>query len=102
MRRAGISPDGYVLPVVVRAAFGEEELLLVSAFHGEGVKFCVDAVGNVHVGNALVNGYASCGEIENARTVFDEMPLRDVTSWNSMISGYVSSGAVVLALELVR
>ncbi|CBI19926.3 unnamed protein product, partial [Vitis vinifera] len=32
------------------------------------------------------------GELERARDVFDEMPKRDVVSWNTMISGYVSFG----------
>eukprot|EP01018_Ginkgo_biloba_P024429 Gb_13303 [translate_table: standard] len=47
---------------------------------------------NVFVGNALIDMYAKCGNIENARHVFDEMSRRDVVSWTAMISGYVQNG----------
>ncbi|KAK6916763.1 Pentatricopeptide repeat [Dillenia turbinata] len=34
----------------------------------------------------------SCGVIEYAEKVFEEIPVRDLVSWNSMIIGYVSVG----------
>jgi pentatricopeptide repeat protein len=40
------------------------------------------------VGNALVDMYSKCGSIEEARDVFDELPFRNVSSWNALISGY--------------
>eukprot|EP01018_Ginkgo_biloba_P032095 Gb_20503 [translate_table: standard] len=55
---------------------------------------------NVYVGNALVDMYAKCGSIENARDVFDKMPLRDAVSWNSMIAGYAHNGHGEEALKL--
>ncbi|KAH0460938.1 hypothetical protein IEQ34_008513 [Dendrobium chrysotoxum] len=36
--------------------------------------------------------YAKCGAVDNARKVFDEMPQRDIVSWNSMVRGYSSQG----------
>ncbi|KAK4360097.1 hypothetical protein RND71_022326 [Anisodus tanguticus] len=32
--------------------------------------------------------------------VFDEMPQRDVVSWNSIVNGYVKMGELVVAREL--
>ncbi|XP_071729885.1 pentatricopeptide repeat-containing protein At5g48910 [Rutidosis leptorrhynchoides] len=52
--------------------------------------------------NVMVDGYLRLGEVENARTLFDEMPQRSVVSWNSMISGYAQNGCFVEALELFR
>ncbi|CAM6058374.1 unnamed protein product, partial [Sphagnum tenellum] len=40
------------------------------------------------VGNALIDMYAKCGSVEDARGVFDRMQKRDVVSWNAMIAGY--------------
>eukprot|EP01018_Ginkgo_biloba_P036740 Gb_04648 [translate_table: standard] len=42
--------------------------------------------------NRLVNMYAKCGSLVDARNVFDEMPQRDVCSWNTLIAGYAQSG----------
>ena len=42
--------------------------------------------------NALVTCYARCDEVVLARKVFDEMPERDVVSWNSMIAAYSQGG----------
>uniref|UniRef100_A0A7N2MGQ5 Pentatricopeptide repeat-containing protein n=2 Tax=Quercus lobata TaxID=97700 RepID=A0A7N2MGQ5_QUELO len=36
--------------------------------------------------------YWKCGYVSLAEQVFDEMPERDVVSWNTMISGYLSVG----------
>eukprot|EP01018_Ginkgo_biloba_P009823 Gb_15506 [translate_table: standard] len=52
------------------------------------------------VGSALVDMYAKCGSIEDARKVFDKMPKRDVVSWNAMIVGYAIHGHGKEAIEL--
>lgn len=43
---------------------------------------------NVFLGSALINMYAKCGLLEQAREVFDELPVRDVACWNAMITAY--------------
>ncbi|XP_043719155.1 putative pentatricopeptide repeat-containing protein At5g13230, mitochondrial [Telopea speciosissima] len=42
--------------------------------------------------NALIDMYAKCGSIKDARSIFDGMSERDEVSWNSMISGYSLHG----------
>lgn len=42
-------------------------------------------------GNKLINGYLKCGSIVDARKLFDEMPVRHIVIWNSMISCYIRS-----------
>eukprot|EP01018_Ginkgo_biloba_P031754 Gb_05981 [translate_table: standard] len=44
------------------------------------------------VGNVLVDMYAKCGCIENARHVFDKMAERNVVPWTAMIAGYARDG----------
>lgn len=43
---------------------------------------------DVFVGNALINMYGKCGNLQEARKVFDKMPERNVVSWTVMIASY--------------
>lgn len=47
---------------------------------------------DVFVVNGLITCYSRCDDIVSARRLFDEMPCRDLVSWNSMISGYSQVG----------
>lgn len=52
------------------------------------------------VGNSLIDMYAKCGRIKDARLVFDKLKQRDEVSWNAMISGYSMHGLGKEALKL--
>ncbi|CAH9099037.1 unnamed protein product [Cuscuta epithymum] len=47
---------------------------------------------NLFVQSALLDFHSKCGEINDARLVFDSMLERDVVSWNTMIGGYSFQG----------
>ncbi|CAN1794101.1 Pentatricopeptide repeat-containing protein At5g08510 [Linum perenne] len=49
---------------------------------------------------ALLDAYAKRSLVRTARQVFDEMPVRDVPTWNSMIAGYGRVGDMEAALEM--
>ncbi|CAL5346146.1 unnamed protein product [Camellia sinensis] len=55
---------------------------------------------DIKMGSALIDMYAKCGRIEDARRVFDHMHERNVFSWTSMINGYGKNGNPEEALEL--
>lgn len=48
----------------------------------------------------LLDGYAKVGEFGNAQKMFDEMPKRDVASWNALICGLAQGNFPNEALEL--
>ncbi|KAL2333045.1 hypothetical protein Fmac_014258 [Flemingia macrophylla] len=56
----------------------------------------------VRIGAGLVDMYAKCGCVEEARTVFDGMVQRDVWTWNAMICGLASHDRAREALVLFR
>ena len=52
------------------------------------------------VSTSLVSMYCKCGELPSACRLFEQMPLRDIVSWNAMISGHALYGDAVKALNL--
>ncbi|KAI3844270.1 hypothetical protein MKW92_001051 [Papaver armeniacum] len=55
---------------------------------------------NLFVVNALVDMYAKCGNMTEARLIFDQMVERDSISWNTMIGGYSKNGLPNEAFDL--
>ncbi|XP_025826546.1 pentatricopeptide repeat-containing protein At3g12770-like isoform X2 [Panicum hallii] len=55
---------------------------------------------DARVGNVLVDMYAKCGEISNAREVFDSLRVRGVVPWSALISAYANHGESAEALKL--
>ncbi|KAH7366418.1 hypothetical protein KP509_18G077200 [Ceratopteris richardii] len=51
------------------------------------------------LGNALVDMYAKCGDLNKAQQVFEELPSRDVVTWSALISGYTQQGLGQNALD---
>ncbi|KAF6139769.1 hypothetical protein GIB67_024046 [Kingdonia uniflora] len=47
---------------------------------------------NVPLANALIDMYAKCGNIGDSRTIFNEMVVRNLITWTSMMNGYGSHG----------
>eukprot|EP01018_Ginkgo_biloba_P007201 Gb_03579 [translate_table: standard] len=98
MQQAGMIPSQFTFASVLSACASHEALE-----QGEGVHVVIIKVGldlDVVVGSALVDMYAKCGIIEDARTVFDGMPKRNVVSWTAMIAGYAQHEFIKDALQL--
>ena len=45
-----------------------------------------------YLASALINMYAKCGMIVKAHQYLEELLVRDVISWNALISGYTHEG----------
>ncbi|CAL9246533.1 unnamed protein product [Arabidopsis halleri] len=52
--------------------------------------------------NGLIDMYAKCGSLGQARRIFDSMDNGDVVSWSTLIVGYAQSGFGEEALTLFR
>ncbi|CAL5029333.1 unnamed protein product [Urochloa decumbens] len=100
MLALGVGADRFTYPSVLRAC-GE----LRDAAVGRGIEQRVQRWRyglDMYVWNALVGMYAKCGELEDARRVFDGMPARDIVSWNAMVSGYALAGMWGETFELLQ
>lgn len=49
---------------------------------------------SLSVNNALVTLYWKCGKVDEAREIFNTMPVRDFVSWNAILSAYVNVGRI--------
>ncbi|EEE63472.1 hypothetical protein OsJ_18286 [Oryza sativa Japonica Group] len=52
--------------------------------------------------SSLVDMYAKCGRVRDARMIFEAMPSRNVVSWNAMIGGYAMHGEAENAVRKFR
>lgn len=84
--RGGVSPDNYTLPFVIRVCRDLMDLLMGRLVHGIVLKHGL--VSDNFVCAALVDMYAKCRVIDDARQLFDNMQSRDLVSWTVMIGAF--------------
>lgn len=98
MKKLGLNPNKTTLTSVLSACAS-----LAALEHGKHVHEHIIKLGlvlDVFVISTLVTMYTKCGSVEQAHHAFDQMPERDVVSWNSMNSGYAMHGYAKEALKL--
>ncbi|KAF8411325.1 hypothetical protein HHK36_003872 [Tetracentron sinense] len=50
----------------------------------------------------LVNAYAKCEAMEDARRIFDKLPRRNVVTWTALMTGYVQNSQPELAIQVFK
>ncbi|EOY24832.1 Pentatricopeptide repeat superfamily protein, putative [Theobroma cacao] len=98
LQRNGLGVNEYTIINVLSAVAGEEMLSLGKQIQAVCQKEGLLKV--VCVGNAFISLYGKCGEMDDARRIFDDMVSPDSVSWNSLIAGYLDNGFFSLALEM--
>ncbi|KAL4200051.1 hypothetical protein AMTRI_Chr03g147770 [Amborella trichopoda] len=89
LQAEGLETDHHAPTFLLKACSRMGSATLGHAIHGRAVKTGLES--DLYIGNALVHAYASFGEVDDANKVFDEMPMRDMVSWNALINGYVEN-----------
>ncbi|XP_020532202.1 pentatricopeptide repeat-containing protein At1g19720 isoform X1 [Amborella trichopoda] len=90
MRFEGIKPNGVTVASALNACSNLRYINWGVEIHSMAVKggFAEELL----VGNALIDMYWKCSDLEAAKRVFDKLTRRDVFTYNSMIGGYAQSG----------
>eukprot|EP01018_Ginkgo_biloba_P036923 Gb_03481 [translate_table: standard] len=98
MQLTSVKPNSVTFASVLPACANLAALEFGKGVHEDIVRSGFQS--DVFVGNGLVDMYAKCGSIEDARKVFDKMPSHNVVSWTAMIVGYAMHGSGEAALQL--
>lgn len=94
----GMCPSSATISSILPACATVADLARGKEIHGYAVVIGVEE--DIFVCSALIDMYAKCGLIHEAKTLFDHMPERNTVTWNSMIFGYANHGYSIEGIEL--
>ncbi|KAK4487375.1 hypothetical protein RD792_005996 [Penstemon davidsonii] len=96
----GFQPDLVTVTAAFPACSYLGALMHGKEIHGYMIRNDLVKPGNTYTDNAIMDMYAKCGSIKEARLIFDKMKTKDVASWNIMVMGYGMHGFGKEALDL--
>jgi len=98
MTRSGVWPSEVTFASVLASCAAASQLPLSKQVHGLVTKygFC----GNVILGSSLVDVYAKCGVMVDARRMFHEIPQPNAVTWNVIVRRYLDAGDAKEAIFL--
>ncbi|KAE9609787.1 hypothetical protein Lal_00006657 [Lupinus albus] len=98
MHHSGVLPSEYTLVGVINACSDLCAIVEGKQMHGYALKLGYES--QLYVLSALVDMYAKCGSVVDARQGFEYIQQPDVVLWTSIITGYAQNGDFEGALNL--
>ncbi|KAG6498879.1 pentatricopeptide repeat-containing protein At4g22760-like [Zingiber officinale] len=95
MPRSGYCPDPFAAAVALKACARIASKLIAASIHCQLHKLGFHS--HVYPQTALADFYSKFEGMEAARKLFDEIPVKNVVSWNSILSMYLRAGELELA-----
>ncbi|KAL6968001.1 hypothetical protein U1Q18_033804 [Sarracenia purpurea var. burkii] len=96
----GVRPDSSTFTVSIKACAS-----LLDVKVGKEIRLRAVECGyefDLFVLSSVMNLYAKCGEMDEARDVFHKMPRKDLVSWTTMMTGFAQSGRANEAIDVYR
>ncbi|GAB2285281.1 hypothetical protein Dimus_019735 [Dionaea muscipula] len=98
MSRAAGRPDALTCSFTLKACARGLSCAETHLIHSQVIRFGFKA--DLLLVTTLLDAYVKVGEHEYAQKLFDEMPRKDVSSWNALIGGLAQGSRPNEALEL--
>ncbi|XP_011628825.2 pentatricopeptide repeat-containing protein At3g24000, mitochondrial [Amborella trichopoda] len=98
LHRSGVKPDAFSLASVISSCAKLSDHVYGRQHHAQVMKH--GHVSDTFVAGTLVDMYAKSGFIEEARQIFDDVPVRDRVLWSAMVDGYAEHGMGKKALRV--
>ncbi|KAF5740360.1 pentatricopeptide repeat-containing protein [Tripterygium wilfordii] len=95
-----IEPDGVTMVGVLKACADLVNKSMGRLLHVLVIRGGLDS--DLFVQNSLIDMYSKCNDSDSASKVFEEMPRKNIVSWNSVLSGFVLNDNYSGALTLIR
>ncbi|KAI5055238.1 hypothetical protein GOP47_0030383 [Adiantum capillus-veneris] len=92
MKHEGISPAAATFVSILKACGSIGAVEKGKEIHIEVVRKKFLQNGITTVGNALVDMYAKCNDLAKAHQVFEHLSIRNIITWNALITGYCQHG----------
>ncbi|CAN8326971.1 unnamed protein product [Cochlearia groenlandica] len=98
MRLDGVYPNEVTFVGLINAVKCNEQIKEGLKIHALCMK--TGFVSKLSLGNSFITMYAKFEALEDAKKAFDEIQIREIISWNAMISGFAQNGFSHEALEM--
>ncbi|XP_077251516.1 tetratricopeptide repeat (TPR)-like superfamily protein [Tasmannia lanceolata] len=100
MSRWPQKPDPLTCSFALKACARVLAFFEAKEIHAQFQKLGFDS--DVRLQTTLIDVYVKSGDLDGAHQLFDEMPLRDIATWNALISGLAQGSRPKDALALFR
>ncbi|KAL6847416.1 hypothetical protein ACP4OV_023269 [Aristida adscensionis] len=100
MQAAGIRPNQFTYPCILRTCTHSGEIELGEQIHSLSIKTGFES--DMYVSGVLIDMYSKYGSLEKARGIIGMLEEKDVVSWTSMIAGYVQHDLCKEALSTFK
>ncbi|MCO5590908.1 hypothetical protein L7F22_044883 [Adiantum nelumboides] len=98
MQSEGTTPDTVTYACLLTACGSKGDLQQGMLLHEYAA--CTGLECNEFVGNSLIDMYAKCGSLDEARKVFDNLSKQNSVSWGAIFAGYAQHNCGVQVFEL--
>ncbi|CAI0555721.1 unnamed protein product [Linum tenue] len=100
MRKLNLIPNRSTFPCAIKACSALSDVRSGQQAHQQALVFGFEF--DLFVSSALIDMYSKCGQLGDAKNLFDEIPQRNIVVWTSLINGYVQNEYPLRGLSLFK